>query len=114
MILGNQIKQDIYSILDHGKLEYTNVDIRFIESDQEYVTFEDYKSNHNVLIFSDLKGLETNVDKNIENAYDLLCALRDQGYYFCLTIDIDKASKTIIYDQANEMISKDSFIQKFS
>ena len=48
MILGNQIKQDIYSILDHGKLEYTNVDIRFIESDQEYVTFEDYKSNHNV------------------------------------------------------------------
>ena len=75
---------------------------------------EDYKSNHNVLIFSDLKGLETNVDKNIENAYDLLCALRDQGYYFCLTIDIDKASKTIIYDQDNEMISKDSFIQKFS
>ena len=68
----------------------------------------------NVLIFSDLKGLETNVDKNIENAYDLLCALRDQGYYFCLTIDIDKASKTIIYDQDNEMISKDSFIQKFS
>lgn len=114
VILGNQIKQDIYSILDHGKLEYTNVDIRFIESDQEYVTFEDYKSNHNVLIFSDLKGLETNVDKNIENAYDLLCALRDQGYYFCLTIDIDKASKTIIYDQDNEMISKDSFIQKFS
>ena len=114
MILGNQIKQDIYSILDHGKLEYTNVDIRFIESDQEYVTFEDYKSNHNVLIFSDLKGLETNVDKNIENAYDLLCALRGQGYYFCLTIDIDKASKTIIYDQDNEMISKDSFIQKFS
>ena len=56
VILGNQIKQDIYSILDHGKLEYTNVDIRFIESDQEYVTFEDYKSNHNVLIFSDLKG----------------------------------------------------------
>ncbi len=43
-----------------------------------------------------------------------LCALRDQGYYFCLTIDIDKASKTIIYDQDNEMISKDSFIQKFS
>lgn len=78
------------------------------------LTFEDYKSNHNVLIFSDLKGLETNVDKNIENAYDLLCALRDQGYYFCLTIDIDKASKTIIYDQDNEMISKDSFIQKFS
>ena len=114
VILGNQIKQDIYSILDHGKLEYTNVDIRFIESDQEYVTFEDYKSNHNVLIFSDLKGLETNVDKDIENAYDLLCALRDQGYYFCLTIDIDKASKTIIYDQDNEMISKDSFIQKFS
>lgn len=114
VILGNQIKQDIYSILDHGKLEYTNVDIRFIESDQEYVTFEDYKSNHNVLIFSDLKGLETNVDKNIENANDLLCALRDQGYYFCLTIDIDKASKTIIYDQDNEMISKDSFIQKFS
>ena len=114
VILGNQIKQDIYSILDHGKLEYTNVDIRFIESDQEYVTFEDYKSNHNVLIFSDLKGLETNVDKNIENAYDLLCALRDQGYYFCLTIDIDKASKTIIYDQDNEMISKDSFSQKFS
>ena len=107
VILGNQIKQDIYSILDHGKLEYTNVDIRFIESDQEYVTFEDYKSNHNVLIFSDLKGLETNVDKNIENAYDLLCALRDQGYYFCLTIDIDKASKTIIYDQDNEMISKE-------
>ncbi len=33
---------------------------------------------------------------------------------FCLTIDIDKASKTIIYDQDNEMISKDSFIQKFS
>ena len=97
VILGNQIKQDIYSILDHGKLEYTNVDIRFIESDQEYVTFEDYKSNHNVLIFSDLKGLETNVDKNIENAYDLLCALRDQGYYFCLTIDIDKASKTSVY-----------------
>ena len=114
VILGNQIKQDIYSILDHGKLEYTNVDIRFIESDQEYVTFEDYKSNHNVLIFSDLKGLETNVDKNIANAYDLLCARRDQGYYFCLTIDIDKASKTIIYDQDNEMISKDSFIQKFS
>ena len=41
-------------------------------------------------------------------------SLRDQGYYFCLTIDIDKASKTIIYDQDNEMISKDSFIQKFS
>lgn len=39
VILGNQIKQDIYSILDHGKLEYTNVDIRFIESDQEYVRF---------------------------------------------------------------------------
>lgn len=114
VILGNQIKQDIYSILDHGKLEYTNVDIRFIESDQVYATFEDYKSNHNVLIFSDLKGLETNVDKDIENAYDLLCVLRDQGYYFCLTIDIDKASKTIIYDQDNEMISKDSFIQKFS
>ena len=114
VMFGDQIKQDIYSILDHGKLEYTNVDIRFIESDQEYVTFEDYKSNHNVLIFSDLKGLETNVDKNIENAYDLLCALRDQGYYFCLIIDIDKASKTIIYDQDNEMISKDSFIQKFS
>ena len=50
----------------------------------------------------------------LKNAYDLLCALRDQGYYFCLTIDIDKASKTIIYDQDNEMISKDSFIQKFS
>ena len=51
VILGNQIKQDIYSILDHGKLEYTNVDIRFIESDQEYVTFEDYKSNHNCELF---------------------------------------------------------------
>lgn len=46
MIFGNQIKQDIYSILDHGKLEYTNVDIHFIESDQIYATFEDYKSNH--------------------------------------------------------------------
>lgn len=36
VILGNQIKQDIYSMLDHLKLEYTNVDIRFIESDQMY------------------------------------------------------------------------------
>ena len=67
-----------------------------------------------MLLLRIIKALETNVDKNIENAYDLLCALRDQGYYFCLTIDIDKASKTIIYDQDNEMISKDSFIQKFS
>lgn len=79
MIFGNQIKQDIYSILDHGKLEYTNVDIHFIESDQIYATFEDYKSNHNVLIYSDLKGLKTNVDMDIENAYDLLCALRDHA-----------------------------------
>ena len=39
--------------------------------------FEDYKSKiYNVLIFSDLKGLETNVDKNIENAYDLMCTER--------------------------------------
>lgn len=40
--------------------------------------------------------------------------LRVSQTLFCLTIDIDKASKTIIYDQDNEMISKDSFIQKFS
>ena len=114
VMFGDQIKKDIYSILDHGKLQYTNVDIRFIESDQVYTTFEDYKSNHNVLIFSDLKGLETNVDMDIGNAYDLLCALRDKDYYFCLAIDINKNSKIIIYDQDNKMISKDSFIQKFS
>lgn len=40
--------------------------------------------------------------------------LRVSQTLFYLTIDIDKASKTIIYDQDNEMISKDSFIQKFS
>ena len=43
--------------------------------------------------------------------YDVHSLLKEET---AIPENIDKASKTIIYDQDNEMISKDSFIQKFS
>lgn len=113
LLFGGEINKDVHSILDSSNIECSNISIKFLESDQTYTSFSDYKNNYNVLICGDLKSTDKEQSSAIHDTYRLLSTLKDNGYYFLLTVTIEDIKKTIIFDHDIDMLSEESFVQKF-
>ena len=113
LLFGDKISKDVHSILDSSNIECSNISIKFLESDQTYTSFSDYKNNYNILICGDLKSTDKDRSSSTHDTYRLLSTLKDNGYYFLLTVTIEDIKKTIIYDHDIDMLSEESFVQKF-
>jgi hypothetical protein len=114
ILYGDQIQQQVESILDVSDAVVTNLKFDYIQQTEAYTDYESYRNNQNVSVIFDLNINADDYREGAKNAYALLSKLEDAGYYFNCRVTVLDKTVIAIYSDYVPMISNDDWVKRFT
>lgn len=111
-LFEESILHDVEKILEDERIKIRNLYLEYLQKMETFLDYEDYKGNQNIVVHCDIELVIEN-EEGVRDVYRILEELKEEGYYFFVSIKFAETKKYVIYDDDIPMISQDEFIKRF-